>query len=188
MCRTTDAHPTLPPVTLSALARRARQVNAAHGFPAWSEDGIPLSAALIHTEVTEAYLAHLASDEKALVEELADISIRALDTAEGIEPDALRRLHLNMDLSAIPRTPLDFGYALLGLHADASALTEMYRRPERMPDPEHPPLDFWVKLVSLIVEPIRLARFTFDVDLLPVMSAKIDFNATRPLGHGNKRL
>lgn len=72
--------------TLGELQRATREVNEANG---WFDRDRPLSAdiALLHSEVSEAYEAVRKADADNFAEELADVLIRLLDTAERADVD-----------------------------------------------------------------------------------------------------
>lgn len=78
---------------LDALAAEIRAVNIANGWNVVVSTDfsdtykIPAVLALIHSEVSEALEAFRKGDEENFVEEIADVLIRTLDLAGGIEPD-----------------------------------------------------------------------------------------------------
>jgi len=78
---------------LNNLARQIRNVNRANGWkllepPDWSNPyRVPACLALIHSEVSEALEAFRNNDRENFAEELADVLIRILDAAPGLEID-----------------------------------------------------------------------------------------------------
>ncbi len=81
------------PRPLHELGLEILEINKANGWkvvqPAdWSNDyKIPAITALIHSEVSEALEAFRENDQENFAEELADIIIRTLDCAAGLEVD-----------------------------------------------------------------------------------------------------
>jgi NTP pyrophosphatase (non-canonical NTP hydrolase) len=80
-------------VSLVALADEIREVNLANGWDVmeprqWGDTyKVPAILALIHTEVSEALEAFRDNDPVNFREELADVLIRVLDLAAGLEFD-----------------------------------------------------------------------------------------------------
>lgn len=72
--------------TLYDLQKMTREINEMNG---WFDQDRPLSAdvALLHSEVSEAYEAVRVGDMANFAEELADVLIRLLDTAERYQVD-----------------------------------------------------------------------------------------------------
>ena len=79
---------------LADMAQEIRVINAANGWNVlvkadWgdSQYKIPAILALIHSEVSEALEAFRKGDKENFAEELADILIRTLDCAGGVDMD-----------------------------------------------------------------------------------------------------
>ena len=85
-------------VTIYNLQRQVREVNEANG---WFDKERPFAAdiALLHSEVSEAYEGYRNNDWANVHEELADVLIRLLDTAErhgvDLERQAMEKLERN---------------------------------------------------------------------------------------------
>lgn len=90
LCQTRPGELNIAPV--AAIARR---INAANGWvPEWSLKQIPTLTALIHTEFKEARDEIRDENREQLLEELADIIIRCLDTVELVLPEWAGKLQL----------------------------------------------------------------------------------------------
>lgn len=93
------------PPTLNELAREINEINRANGWnvltpDAWDDPHhIPTVLALIHSEVSEALEGFRAGDRENVAEELADVLIRVLDVAGGLQ----------IDLDTEVRMKLEFG-------------------------------------------------------------------------------
>lgn len=78
---------------LNELAREIVEINTANGWNCtkpeqWYDDyKVPAILALVHTEVSEAVEAFRHNDKQNFIEELADVIIRVLDCAAGLEMD-----------------------------------------------------------------------------------------------------
>lgn len=85
-------------VYLHTLQEEVRVINASNG---WYDTERPFAAdiALLHSEVSEAYEGYRNGDTANVHEELADVLIRLLDTAErhgvDLEDQVLQKLHKN---------------------------------------------------------------------------------------------
>lgn len=85
-----------PPISISELAKEVHANARNHGW--WDTiRSVPEMLCLIHSEVSEALEAYRNHDDPNFIEELADIMIRVMDMAEGLDiniEEAIIRKHL----------------------------------------------------------------------------------------------
>lgn len=160
-------------LTLMALQAEVREVNEANG---WFDTERPFSAdiALLHTEVTELFLALLNKDDENVGEEFADIFIRLLDTSERYGHDLSGEVTIpyGAEHLFIPGT----GY----LHLWIDRAYEAFRKTGNA---WHEKIGVELKcLLSLVMSSAAL----LDVDLLDEYDTKIARNRERGYRHGGK--
>lgn len=116
---------------LDDLATEAREINTANGWgtgfnPDVNRDELPSYLALIHSEITEAWIGHM---PPACFRELGDVIVRALDLGQLIQPGYWRDRTTDwhtFDLGE--RTPSNWEAELLTLHWQTSEALEHYRK------------------------------------------------------------
>ena len=80
-------------MNMNELAAEIIEINTANGWNCtkpeqWADTyKVPAILALVHTEVSEAVEAFRHDDKENFIEELADVIIRVLDCAGGLEMD-----------------------------------------------------------------------------------------------------
>lgn len=167
--------------SLAQLAATARAVNHANGWSTTFEDrDVPTALALIHSEITEAYLE---STRQARARELGDVIVRAMDLAELISPGALGELWRETPLNSLPATPVpdDWEATLLMLHAQTSSMLEHYRKA-----PEWKLLVV-MELSALISLCCGAMHRQWVFDPAVVVSEIIEANRQRGYRHGGRR-
>jgi NTP pyrophosphatase (non-canonical NTP hydrolase) len=88
---------------MNELAREINAINRDNGWnvltpDAWEDPHhIPVVLALIHSEVSEALEGFRVGDRTNVAEELADVVIRCLDMAGGLEIDIEREVRAKME-------------------------------------------------------------------------------------------
>jgi len=86
---------------MQKIIDKVREINDKNGWiipsNAWEQDYfIPMKLCLIHSEGSECLEAHRKNDFSNFIEELADIIIRALDLASGLNIDIEQAINVKL--------------------------------------------------------------------------------------------
>lgn len=170
-----------------AAVEKAFTTACTHGWhdrehlPMRSRTDIASKLALVHSEVTEAYHAWLASNREITDEvllELADVCIRCYDLLGAMDA----RMSKYPDINVNPVDDDDFPTHLLDIHASISEALEYMRKKEYLfPDVTES------AVLGVALFSISVARH-HGHDLLPVITRKMAYNDLRTYRHGGKML
>lgn len=173
---------------LNALAAEARAVNALNG---WGEDfdpetcaALPGYLALIHSEITEAWTAE---NTDAMVRELGDVIVRALDLSELIKPGIFAEPLDLPEPNSAPGVSFDtftVPHELLRLHMITSEALERYRKE---PDFRADVLDELRQLIKYAWLLMEISPTVCAVDPAQVIGEILTANRARGYRHGGRR-
>lgn len=154
----------------------------------WYDKGyvpVPQLIAMIHSEISELWMAYQNKDILNFREEFADIAIRLMDGAEylGIDLEQCSGVRVFSQLVEV-----DFGYPTIptivgDLHAKASRMLEAYRGSVLEPKDNPEFKDALGRFFRYLVTAAHHTRTNLDKEV----AVKHDVNLSRPYRHGNKR-
>lgn len=168
---------------LTALAAEIGEINKANG---WRQDDrfrwedphkIPSALALVHSEISEAWIGLTQMGEENYAEELADVAIRILDMLDGMGDDASVAIDEADGIYAYE--PGDEQEALLAMHYWTTEALEEFRKDR--------PMSFPVKLGAAFIAVLD-ACVLRDINLSASIKAKLEKNRQRGYRHGNKKV
>lgn len=171
------------------LAEQIHNTNVEKGF--WDE-GIEARnfgelIALVHSELTEAYVVGDLPDDKlpnlpGLGVEIADAIIRLLDACNAYNIDIDTSLLFHTNCRVYPFTSIEVD--LMKVHVELSDALEAHRKTNLSPPAIKAPDDKWqhhlVRALSQLMSFGKKYRF----DTMKVVQAKAAYNTTRPHKHG----
>lgn len=167
---------------LGALSAEIREINEANGWREgqpfdWDDrHKVPSYIALIHSEISEAWIGVTQVGKDNYAEELADVVIRILDALEGLGVDAE---HWVVGAMGRPWFSDDDEDTLLAAHYLVSEALESFRKGDKN--------RFADMLGNTIVVVFDLCKIR-DIDLNDAIRAKLARNRERGYRHGNKRV
>jgi len=155
-----------------ALMLRAVAMRKHVGFNPATWDNLGTKTACMWAETVELEIALVAGDQQEIAAELADIALYTLTSLGDLEePWCLRSYMYKPGKFKSP------GELTAPARFAVRAVFESWRRGQRK--------DTIISLELLLLRCIDLAA-TLDIDLEAAISAKIEFNLTRPTRHGGK--
>lgn len=174
-------------ISVDTFARLARQINKRNGWNSlqageWETQPckVPALLALIHSEITEAYVELRYAEYDLALVEFADVLIRVLDTVGGLTErfaTYVRGAHGQIGVTQPARCSRT---ALLDMHRDVTNALEAYRRNDSQ--------DFIVNLARLYVRVDLFITKELDGDTQRLIWKKLAKNAARGYRHGGKRV
>lgn len=173
----------LESLNVNELSREIREINEANGWREgnpfdWSDrHKIPSALALIHSEVSEAWLGLVNTGPENYAEELADVMIRILDMLEGLGMDVAGVVASGFDL--YPCDEDDDESTLNALHFRISEALEGFRKNDKT--------RFEDAIGEACAIVFDLCRFA-EIDLAAEIKAKLAKNRERGHRHGGKRV
>lgn len=166
-----------------SLAKQANEIARDKGF--WTRESsassVATKVALIHTEIAEISEAlGAAVSVQDLLEECADVVIRALDLAVGLDLDLRAYSQMNNPIDLETLSDAEMSDGLLTLHVIAARITQHDRKEEVFQRTE--------ALVGLILGLRCLLRLfgCDDEDLAEAIEMKMAKNRERPMRHGRR--
>lgn len=172
----------LESLNVNELSREIMEINAANGWrttkPFEWEDTykVPAILALIHSEVSEAWIGLTQVGRDNYAEELADVVIRILDMLEGLAFDAEKVIREQLNWLDPDD---DDGEALLSLHFMISEALEGFRKDNRGKFATS------IGVATVIVFDLCIKS---EIDLAAAIKAKLAKNRERGYRHGGKRV
>lgn len=173
----------LESLNVNELSREIREINETNGWrttkPFEWEDTykVPAILALIHSEVSEAWIGLVNTGMENYAEELADVMIRILDMLEGLGMDVAGVVASGFDMWSFDDD--DDESTLNALHFRISEALEGFRKNDKT--------RFEDAIGEACAIVFDLCRFA-EIDLAAEIRAKLEKNRQRGYRHGGKRV
>lgn len=170
--------------SLDTLAVKIRLINTLNGWDVLQADDwesqphkVPAILALIHSEITEAYVELRYAEFDLAAVECADVLIRILD-AVGALTSNFDNLVKRVAVTQTAATPV-WRTQLLDMHRDVTNALEAYRINDSQ--------DFLLNLARLFARVDRFMVEELRVSPYETVSTKLEKNRKRGYRHGGKR-
>ena len=169
--------------TLDAAAKLARAINAQNGWGLdFKFENVPTYLALIHSEVTEAWLEE---EPEEVARELGDVIVRCLDLGELVQPGGWADYpHGGWRLSSEgKKVALLDAESFLEMHEGVSAVLEIYRK---QPD-QATAITALVNRLFVVADDAIWNMAALGAQHREVVASILQANAQRAYRHGNLR-